>query len=324
MAGVVGGAPMSEPRLVLVGGIIVDVVMYVPHFPVAGGDVLASDAVVATGGGFNILAAASRQGLTAAFLGPHGTGRFGDQIRADLAAEGIAVAEPPSPEGDSGFCIGMVDDAAERTYATRPGVEGRLTEAQLSSVRLEPDDAVWLSGYDLAYAHGPLVASWFTGLPDTHRTFFDPGPIVADIDPGLLRAVLERSDWVSLNAHEAGTITGSADAAHAVRAWPQVLPLPRAGVLVRDGAEGCWLLDATHPDDVHHVRVPLPPFAPTDSSGAGDCHLGTFAAAIERGDDPVAAARWANAAAALCVQRVGPATGPTYAEVALALATAGA
>lgn len=313
---------MSEPRLVLVGGIIVDVVMYVPHFPVAGGDVLATDALVATGGGFNILAAASRQGLTGAYLGPHGTGRFGDQIRADLAAEGIAVTQPPSPEDDSGFCIGLVDDAAERTYATRPGVEGRLTEAQLSAIRLEPDDAVWLSGYDLAYAHGPVVTSWFTQLPLAHRTFFDPGPVVADIDAALLRAVLGRADWVSLNAHEAGTLTGRPDAAQAIRAWPGTLPLPRAGVLVRDGAEGCWVLESAHPDDVHHVRVPLPPFTPADTSGAGDCHLGSFAAAVGRGDEPVHAARWANAAAALCVQRVGPATGPTYAEVAVALASA--
>ncbi len=311
---------MSAPRLVLVGGIIVDVVMYVPHFPVAGGDVLATDALVATGGGFNILAAARRQGLAGAYLGPHGTGRFGDQIRADLAAEGIAVVGPPSPDGDSGFCIGLVDDAAERTYATRPGVEGRLTEALLSAVRLEPDDALWLSGYDLAYAHGPVVAAWFGRLPATHRTFFDPGPVVADVDAALLHVVLDRADWVSLNAHEAGALTGRPDAVSAARAWSTTLPLPRAGVLVRDGAQGCWLLEAARPDDVRHVPVPLPPFVPTDTSGAGDCHLGTFAAAIGRGDDPAAAARWANAAAALCVQRVGPATGPTYAEVAAALA----
>lgn len=312
---------MSDPRLVLVGGIIVDVVMYVPHFPVAGGDVLATDALVATGGGFNILAAASRQGLPGAYLGPHGTGRFGDQVRADLAAEGITVTAPPSPEGDSGFCIGLVDDAAERTYATRPGVEGGLTEALLSAVRLEPDDAVWLSGYDLAYAHGPVVTSWFAGLAATHRTFFDPGPVVGEVDRALLDVVLRRADWVSLNAHEAGTLTGCPDAETAARAWCGVLPLPRAGVLVRDGAQGCWLLDAAHPGEVHHVPVPFAAFTPTDTSGAGDCHLGTFAAAVARGCEPAAAARWANAAAALCVQRVGPATGPTYAEVAAALAS---
>ena len=314
---------MTGPRLVMVGGILVDVVMYVPHFPVAGGDVLASRAVVATGGGFNILAAARRQGLPGAYLGRHGTGRFGDQIRADLAAEGIGVGGEPAPEDDSGFCIGLVDGAAERTYATSAGVEGRLTEAQLAGIRLRPDDALWLSGYELVYPHGPVVGPWFAGLADGHRTFFDPGPVVTDCDPTLLRPVLARADWVSLNADEACVLTGAADAAHAVEAWSTTLPLPRAGLLVRDGARGCWLLESAHPDDVRHVPVPLPPFTPLDTSGAGDCHLGTFAAALERGERPADAARWAHVAAALCVRRVGPATGPTYAEVAAALAAVG-
>ena len=311
---------MTGPRLVLVGGILVDVVMYVPHLPVPGGDVLASDAVVTTGGGFNVLAAASRQGLAAAYLGPHGKGRFGDQIRADLAAEGIAVTQPPSPDDDSGFCIGLVDSEAERTYATRFGVEGRLTRAHLPGLGLGPDDAVYLSGYDLAYPHGPVVGPWFADLDAAHVTFFDPGPVVVDLDAGLLHGVLARADWVSLNAREACALTGCPDADRAAQAWSASLPLPRAGLLVRDGAEGCWLLDAGRPDDVQHVRVPLPPLTPTDTSGAGDCHVGAFAAAVGRGDDPAAAARWASAAAALCVQRLGPATGPTYAAVAAALA----
>ena len=311
---------MTALRLVLVGGILVDVVLYVPHLPEPGGDVLASDAVVTTGGGFNVLAAARRQGLATAYLGLHGTGRFGDQVRADLAAEGIAVARPPSPADDSGFCIGLVDEAAERTYATRYGVEGRLTAAHLEGVGLGPTDAVYLSGYDLAYAHGPVVAPWFAALGPGHLTYVDPGPVVADLDDALLRTVLGRADWVSLNAREACVLTGYADTAQAVRAWSAALPLPRAGLLVRDGAYGCWLLDATRPDDVRHVTVPLPPVVPTDTSGAGDCHLGTFAAALARGEAAADAARWANAAAALCVQRLGPATGPTYAEVAAVLA----
>ena len=147
---------------------------------------------------------------------------------------------------------------------------------------------------------------------------------MTDLDAALLEAVLGRTDRVSLNAREACALTGSPDAPGAARAWSATLPLPRAGLLVRDGAEGCWLLETDRPDDVRHVRVPLPPVTPTDTSGAGDCHLGTFAAGLGRGDDPAAAVRWANAAAALCVQRLGPATGPTYAEVAAALGNQGA
>ncbi len=311
-----------NPRLVALGGILVDVVLYVPHLPVAGGDVLASDALVTTGGVFNVLAAARRQGLAAAYLGAHGTGRFGDQARADLAAEGIGVGAPPRTDGDTGFCVGLVDGAAERTYATYEGVEGRLDDASLAAARLGPGDAVHLSGYDLAYDHGALVAAWFAGLPTGHRTFVDPGPVVLDVDRDRLHAVLARADWVSLNHVEATALTGRPGAEDALRAWPATLPLPRAGIVVRDGAAGCWLLETARPGEVRTVPVPLAGVVAVDTAGAGDCHLGTFAAALARGEEPYAAARWANAAAALSVQRAGPATGPTHAEVASALAGA--
>jgi sugar/nucleoside kinase (ribokinase family) len=53
-----------------------------------------------------------------------------------------------------------------------------------------------------------------------------------------------------------------------------------------------------------------------DSNGAGDTHTGAFIAALATGADDVAAARTANAAAALSVTRRGPATAPTAAELA--------
>ena len=294
-----------------------------PALPQRGGDVLAREALLTTGGGFNVLPPRPA-GPPGAYVGAHGTGRFGDLVRADLAAEGIALGQPPVARGcDSGFSCRLVDDAAERTFVTWFGVEGRMLPRPLAELALEPDDVVHLSGYDLAYAHGPLVGPWFSRLPDRHTAFFDPGPVVADIATGLLHGALDRADWVSLNRDEARTLTGADDAADAARAWAASLPLPRRGVVVRDGAAGLLAARRARPDDVRHVPAPLPPFRPTDTSGAGDCHVGTFVAAVTRGDDPVTAARWANASAAICTQRVGPATGPTYAEVAVALAAVG-
>ena len=55
-----------------------------------------------------------------------------------------------------------------------------------------------------------------------------------------------------------------------------------------------------------------------DATGAGDCFSGAFLARLARGDDAFAAARYANAAAALSTTRHGAVAGiPTTAEVAL-------
>ena len=52
-----------------------------------------------------------------------------------------------------------------------------------------------------------------------------------------------------------------------------------------------------------------------DTTGAGDAHSGVFLAGLAGGLPPGAAARRANAAAALAVTRPGPAVSPSRAEL---------
>ena len=89
------------------------------------------------------------------------------------------------------------------------------------------------------------------------------------------------------------------------------------GVVVRLGADGCVIL-APGGEPVH-----VPGFAveALDTNGAGDAHVGAFLAALATGQHPLAAARRANACAALAVTRPGPATAPTAAEVDALLAS---
>jgi sugar/nucleoside kinase (ribokinase family) len=70
--------------------------------------------------------------------------------------------------------------------------------------------------------------------------------------------------------------------------------------------------------------VAVPGFAVdvVDTNGAGDAHSGAFIAALAAGAADTAAARRANAAAALSVTRRGPAMAPTREELARFLATA--
>ena len=289
---------------------LVDLVMFVPRLPARGGDVLADDATLATGGGYNVLSAAARQGLRAAYAGRHGTGPFGDQVRRDLAADGIALLLPRSADGDTGFCVGLVEADGERTYATRQGVDGTLTAADLDGVAVGPGDAVYLSGYDVAYTHGDVVAAWFARLDGGVLTVFDPGPLAGELPAEPLRQVLGRTDWLSANRREARHLTGLDDPAEAA-ARLLADGAARRGAVVRDGADGCWVATPGGAAPTH-VPVPIGPVEVADTSGAGDTHVGAFVAALARGEPPAAAARWANAAAARCVTARGPAHGPPY------------
>jgi sugar/nucleoside kinase (ribokinase family) len=301
-------------RLVFAGEAIVDVLMRVPALPGRGGDVLAESASVEVGGGFNIMAAAVRQGLPVVYAGGHGTGPWGGKVRAALAAEGIGLLRPPYPDADTGFTVGLVEPDGERTFVTALGAESLRQADAWDSVRLRPGDAVYVSGYGLVPAGpGPVLAAWAAALPPEVLLFADPGPLVADIPAAVLDPVLARCDWWSCNRREAALLTGSDDPAEAARRLAR--RTGRAGVIVRSGPDGCVLalrVPGLAPS-LSHVAAPA--VTAVDTTGAGDAHSGVFLAGLAAGLTAAEAARRANTAAALAVTRAGAATAPARAEL---------
>ena len=85
---------------------------------------------------------------------------------------------------------------------------------------------------------------------------------------------------------------------------------------MRDGPRGC-AVDV----DGQTTDVPGFPQHAIDTNGAGDTHTGAVVAQIAAGQDWVAAARWANAAAAIKVTRTGPASAPSAQEISDFLAS---
>ena len=311
--------PGRFDRLLHLGNVVVDIVVTVPALPERGGDVLASRAAAAAGGGFNVMAAAARQGLRTAYAGAHGTGPFGTLARVALAAEGIEVIQPARAGLDTGFVLTMVETGGERTFLTSRGAEATLTAAELDGVSPAARDASYLSGYGLVHdSNRAALLGWLARLGGGQVVFFDPGPLVGSIPAAALAAVLSRADWLACNAREAAILTGRADPLEAAAALAgRAGPAGRTRVLVRTGPGGCLI--ARPGDEV--VAVPGFQVAAVDTNGAGDAHSGAFMAALAAGGDDTAAARSANAAAAFSVTRRGPATAPTREELARFLAT---
>jgi len=296
-------------RLVHLGNAVVDLVLQVPAAPERGGDVLASSASELVGGGFNVMAAASRQGLPVVYAGMHGAGPRGDRVRAALAAEGIAALQPLLPGCDTGLVVVIVEDDGERSFITVPGAEAQLDAAALARVELAAGDHLYLTGYSLAHASNrAALVGWLPGVGEA-VVFFDPGPLVESLPPDALAVVLARADWVSANAAEAEVLTGESDPVGAAAVLQQ---RSRGGVVVRCGPDGCVVaLPGADP-----VSVPGVAAVVVDLNGAGDAHAGAFIAQLALGVEPLAAAAWANAAASIAVERHGPASAPTCEQVA--------
>ena len=298
-------------RLLFAGEAIVDLLMAVPSLPERGGDLLATSSGIAVGGGFNVMVAAARQGLPVRYAGGHGTGPWGDLVRAALTRENIEILRPPDPRADTGFDVALVEPAGERTFVTSLGAESLpAPDGAWDAVPAGPGDVVYVSGYGLAApASGPGLSAWAARLPAAVTLFVDPGPLVADIPPDILGPVARRTDWWSSNQREAALLT------RRDRARRRRPPPPGADAAGRDhgprGPAGCVLASA----DGQLQEIPAPQVDAVDTTGAGDAHAGVFLAALAAGlPAPQAAAR-ANAAAALSTTRPGPATAPDRAEL---------
>ncbi|MBD9563351.1 PfkB family carbohydrate kinase [Pseudomonas sp. PDM09] len=298
------------PNLLHTGQVMIDLVMAVDKLPHSGGDVLARSARFEAGGGFNVMAAARRNGLPVVYLGGHGKGHFGDMAREAMTAEGIRIGIDQSTERDTGLCVALTEASAERTFISSIGAEGELTAEDLASVPIEAGDFVYVSGYSLLHGgKAQALVNWVLDLPDGIKVVFDPGPLVDLPGAPLMKALLQRIDLWTSNRVEALRFTGGADIAEALNGLADHLPAD-ALMVVRDGPQGCWI---SQRGDRQHV----PGFKVTavDSNGAGDAHAGVLVAGLAQGLSAIDAARRANAAAALAVTRWGPATSPGAVEV---------
>jgi sugar/nucleoside kinase (ribokinase family) len=287
-------------RLVSLGSVIVDLVLEVPRLPDRGGDMLASQRGMAAGGALNVLSAAARLGLPSVYAGPHGTGPFGDLVRAALAREHVEVSLPATANLDTGWTLALVEPDGERTFVTVTGADAVVGVEALRPIEYMQGDAVYVSGYDLAYpGAAAAISEHVAALGRGPFVVLDPGPLVADIEAGRLAAVLNRTDMLSLNAREVAALGGVGAVMGRVQ--------PTATVIVRQGADGATI----HAPGSTPVTMPSIKVQAVDTSGAGDVHVGANLAGLARGMSWPDAVLFANRAAAYAVSRPGPAAGPT-------------
>lgn len=298
------------PKMLHTGQVIIDLVMAVDKLPQVGGDVLAQSASFEAGGGFNVMAAAVRNGLPVVYIGRHGSGRFGDLARQAMNAEGIHIGIRQPAQRDTGLCVALTDASAERSFISYIGAEGEVTEEDLNSVAAESGDYVYLSGYSLLHeGKAQALLDWTLALPATINVVFDPGPLVESPDSPLMQALLPRIDVWTSNSVEALRFTGAENIGESLDRLAEHLPKDVL-MVVRDGPQGCWIHQRGERRHVPGFTVKA-----VDSNGAGDAHAGVFVAGLAQGLTAHEAARRANAAAALAVMRWGPATSPGSAEV---------
>jgi ribokinase len=302
--------------LVVVGSSNTDLVVRVREIPRAGEMVLGGDvARVAGGKGANQAVAAARLGARVVFVGCVGDDSFGEEARATLAGEGLLLDHLRVVAGvASGMALIAVAESGENSIVVAPGANAQVSVEDVELARA----AIGAARMVVAQLEVPLAAvthAFALARAAGVVTLLNPAPAPAQPLPAALMGLV---DILVCNETEAEALTGLSvrDAAQAERAASTLLERgPRLVVLTR-GGDGYLVRDAHGSTQTPAFRV-----GAVDTTAAGDGFIGAFAYRMAQGDTPAVAARYASAAAAVSVQRVGAQPSlPTAEEVASFLA----
>jgi sugar/nucleoside kinase (ribokinase family) len=256
------------------------------------------------GNGANTSFTLASLGVPVRLVGAVGDDSFGEFIAGRLAGAGVDVAHIARLPAPTPATIALVRENGARAFLHRPGAS---TEAFAELPELTPNLIAGCTAFHLANPFGlPKMRAHASQAQRRARaaglfTTMDTGWDSRGEWMRAIAASLPHTDLLFTNGDEARELTGCAEPDRAA----QVLRESGARtVVVKLGGRGCLVADEA---GIAHV----PAFAVTalDTTGAGDCFVGGFLAALQRGFRYGEAARFANAVGALSVQRMGATAG---------------
>jgi ribokinase len=298
----------------ILGIFVADLAFRAGRQPAMGETLMGSGFKMGPGGkGSNQAVAAARAGSSVSFISRLGQDAFGDIALATWKAEGISPRVALSANEPTGAAyIFVSDETGENAIIVVPGAAGGISAADVDAEReaietakvfvtqLEQPIEAALRGLEIARAAGAV-------------TVFNPAPAAAV--PERLYALC---DYVIPNETEAADLTGITVSTvdDARRAGDVLLGKGAGAAIITLGAKGALFHSRTQSvmiDAFNAGKV-------VETAGAGDSFVGAFAAGLAEGMDPVAAARFGCAAAAISVTRAGTAPAMPKREEIAALA----
>ncbi|WP_024520016.1 ribokinase [Bradyrhizobium sp. Tv2a-2] len=304
-------------RVFVAGSINMDVVATAERHPQVGETVAGREVLYFPGGkGANQAVAAAKLGASTALIGRLGTDSFATELRAFLDGEGVDLSlVTDTADAHTGTAIITLANA-DNTIVVIPGANGLVSPEDVTQPALAKGD-VAVSQFEIPL---PAIKAFFERARAAGAlTILNPAPARA-CDKELLDLV----DILVLNETELGLLANTRlrenDDIARVAAAAKALDAGRAKVIcVTLGSRGVLALAG----DEHHFVAGRKVKA-VDTTGAGDCFVGALAAQFASGATLHDALIYANAAASICVQRMGAAPSmPEPDEVSEALRSEG-
>lgn len=252
--------------------------------------------VPGVGNAANAAVAAARLGLSAGFVSNVGKDRFGEEILATFAKEGVdttyvAINESIPTNHHYVLCY-----EAERTILIR-----HERYPYLIPDGLPPPAWMYLSSVgEHSEAFHTELAEWLRKHLET-KLAFQPGTFQIKMGKEKLAGLYCAAELVSVNKEEAERILGEGET-DIKELLEKMRALGPKIVLITDGPSGAYAFDGT---DMLKVPMYPDPSPPANRTGAGDAMTSTFVVALGLGKTLAEALLWGPINSMSVVQHVG-------------------
>jgi ribokinase len=287
-----------KPKIVVVGSSNTDMIVKLPHLPKPGETVINGSFAMAAGGkGANQAVASARAGGDVTLLTKVGSDQFGRQALEGFRKEGINIdyvgIDSSSP---SGVAVIFVDGRGENCIGVASGANGEFQQSDLSAALdlISSADVLLVQlEIPLPTVEAAIRCAAQTGV----RVILNPAPARK-----LNAEVLRHVSVLTPNQTEAEILSDVAlvDDKSLVKGAKALHSMGVRTVVITLGERGAFLAEGGIFEHIPAFKVEA-----IDTTAAGDVFNGALAVSMGEGRSMQEAIRFANAAAALSVRKLG-------------------
>lgn len=298
----------KQKKIVVVGSTNVDLIARVAHLPEPGETIGEAEYNTSFGGkGANQALAATRSGGNVTFVSCLGDDAYSDALISSFASSGINIDYIQKCSGQStGVAFIFVAENGENCIAVAPGANNLLQKDRIDAILsvIKDADALVLQ-LEVPYQSVVTLIEYAHSVGT--KIILNPAPAKQ-----IPAEVLDMVDVLILNETEASFITGRSLASSEPIAIARTLCRREEQVVILTlGQKGSIVISGETEKQILSYAVKA-----VDTTGAGDTFCGAFVAKWIENGQLMEAVRFATAAAALSVTKIGAQTSiPLKAEV---------
>lgn len=288
---------MSKSKILVIGSSNTDLIAKVKNFPLAGETIEGISYMQAMGGkGANQAVAAHRLGGNVSFMTSLSDDTNGQNTFEYYKKEGLDISSSLIVKGvSSGTAMIFVDEKGENCIVITPGANNLLTSDHILKVEKNIAQAeIIVLQMEIPYDTIKTVCY----LAKKHHKI-----VILNVAPArkLDEEILQNVDILVVNETEAESITGEEiDVIGKKSIITKLITMGASTVLLTLGKEGCMLKN-------RKIEIQKDAFIvdTLDTTAAGDTFCGALAARLSKGENWDYILKFASAASALCVTRMG-------------------